>query len=141
MQVDAALPGAGFEAGLEVVPVQAIDETAHELEVQATDQVGEVLGEGVEGTVGEGYATRLGARLITTGAQHAGGGAQHGGPARPWPGLVPDELTKGPSRPSGHVAQGVAYRRVVALCGGDGPGQEPSGEFVVAWGQADGQLT
>jgi hypothetical protein len=62
----------GFEAG----SFEAVQEANHEPEVHTADEIGVLLGEGVEGAVGQSQSRGIGAWLIAILAKHVSGGRQ-----------------------------------------------------------------
>src|SRR5438552_16485189 len=78
---DAALSRAGFEAGFEIGTSETVDESTHELEVHAADEVGVVLRQRVKRAVGQSHARRVGARFVAKVAQHIRRGGEDRGAA------------------------------------------------------------
>jgi len=132
LQLDAAARWSRVERGRHACPAKTGQDTFEQVQVHAADQFGVFLGQGVEGAVAQGYVAARDLRLVAVVLQQVHQDAQVA-----WAGLFAGQrLAEVVCAP----VKNLSWRSTGLFGLGDGSGQEPSGQVVVARGQRDRDL-
>jgi hypothetical protein len=125
-----------MKLGVEIRCADSVEHTLQEGEVHATDQLGLLFSEGVEGTVVQGDAATNHLRLVSVGVEHLHHDVDHFLGAWFAVGRADGFDAASAAGIAGYEMQGVGQGRVGPLGLPNGTDQEPTGQVVAALGQA-----